>query len=62
MAGAAQCSTPNRQKADECGEQARLALSPEEKASCLNIADEWEKIADKLAAVETDDRSGEISN
>jgi hypothetical protein len=50
-------SSQYKQKAEECREQALLALSPEEKASWLAIAEEWKKIDDKLASIETHQNS-----
>jgi hypothetical protein len=42
------------QKSEACRQQAQRALSPEEKASWLDLAREWQALADKLASTETD--------
>jgi hypothetical protein len=39
---------PYRQKAEECRRHALVALSPEEKAMWLQVAQEWEKLAEKV--------------
>jgi hypothetical protein len=45
-------SDPNQYKlkAEECREQARLALREAERTSWLAIAAEWEKLGEKLAS------------
>jgi hypothetical protein len=42
------------QKSEECRQQALRALSPEEKASWLNLAREWQALAEKIASTEAD--------
>jgi hypothetical protein len=37
----------HRQKAEECRQHALAAHSPEEKAMWLQVAQEWEKLAEK---------------
>jgi hypothetical protein len=46
-----------RRKADECCERAMQARSPEIKAEWLEIALEWEKLAEQLLAQQGEDRS-----
>jgi hypothetical protein len=48
-----------KQKAEECRDQAQLALSEDEREWWLDVADEWEKIADKLHSIETEAQAGE---
>jgi hypothetical protein len=36
-----------RQKAEECRQHALVAQSPEEKAMWLQVAQEWEKLAER---------------
>jgi hypothetical protein len=42
------------QKSEECRQQAQRALSPDEKASWLDLAREWQALANKLASSDAD--------
>jgi hypothetical protein len=46
-------------KAEECRERAETALSQDEKASWLHLADEWQKLAEKLSSI---DANGQFNN
>jgi hypothetical protein len=38
------------QEAEKCRQHAREALDPDEQKSWLDLADEWQALADKLAS------------
>lgn len=45
---------PYKQKAEECRRHALAAQSPKEEAMWLQIAQEWEKLAEKVASDKAD--------
>jgi hypothetical protein len=45
-----------RRKADECCERAVQAPTPESRAEWLDIAEEWEKLAEQLSAQQREKR------